>query len=73
MITEQLPLSTVPSSPSALRPADSFAGHQMNTPWDALHRAYFNSEALWTYLTTPLLLATDGGHVEETEPWREWT
>jgi hypothetical protein len=27
---------------------DSFAGHQMNTPWDPLHRAYFNGEALWT-------------------------
>jgi hypothetical protein len=33
-------------------PRDSFAGHQMSTPWDALHRAYFNGEALWTYLTT---------------------
>jgi hypothetical protein len=31
-----------------LSPIDSFAGHQMNTPWDALHRAYFNAEALWT-------------------------
>ena len=30
-------------------PRDSFAGHQMSTPWDALHRAYFNGEALWTY------------------------
>jgi hypothetical protein len=29
-------------------PRDSFAGHQMSTPWDALHRAYFNGEALWT-------------------------
>lgn len=28
-------------------PKDSFAGHQINTPWDALHRAYFNGEALW--------------------------
>jgi hypothetical protein len=27
---------------------DSFAGHQMNTPWDPLHRACFNGEALWT-------------------------
>ena len=27
-------------------PKDSFAGHQMITPWDALHRAYFNGEAL---------------------------
>ena len=52
-------------------PRDSFAGHQMNTPWDPLHRAYFNGEALWTYLTTPFLLAMDGVRVEETEPWRE--
>jgi hypothetical protein len=41
-------------------PRDSFAGHQMSTPWDPLHRAYFNGEALWTYLTTPFLLAMDG-------------
>ena len=52
-------------------PRDSFAGHQMNTPWDALHRAYFNGEAVWTYLTTPFVLAMDGVRVEETEPWRE--
>jgi hypothetical protein len=52
-------------------PTDSFAGHQMNTPWDPLHRAYFNGEALWTYLTTPFLLAMDGVQVEEAEPWRE--
>jgi hypothetical protein len=52
-------------------PKDSFAGHQMNTPWDQLYRAYFNGEALWTYLTTPFLLATDGVRVEETAPWRE--
>src|SRR5262249_1205477 len=52
-------------------PKDSFAGHQMSTPWDPLHRAYFNGEALWTYLTTPFLLAKDGVEVEETEPWQE--
>ncbi len=52
-------------------PKDSFAGHQMNTPWDPLHRAYFNGEALWTYLTTPFLLAMEGVCVEETEPWSE--
>jgi hypothetical protein len=52
-------------------PRDSFASHQMSTPWDALHRAYFNGEALWTYLTTPFLLAMDGVRVEETEPWLE--
>jgi hypothetical protein len=43
----------------------------MSTPWDALHRAYFNGEAQWTYLTTPFLLAMDGVQVEETESWRE--
>jgi hypothetical protein len=52
-------------------PKDSFAGHQLNTPWDPLHRAYFNGEALWTYLTTPFLLATDQVRIEETESWRE--
>jgi hypothetical protein len=52
-------------------PTDSFAGHQMQTPWDELHRAYFNGEALRTYLTTPFLLAGDGVHVEETEPWKQ--
>ncbi|NJM91521.1 MAG: hypothetical protein HC861_01570 [Rhodospirillaceae bacterium] len=54
-------------------PRDSFAGHQMNTAWDPLHRAYFNGYALWTYLTTPFLLAMDGVRVEETEPWHEGT
>ena len=52
-------------------PTDSFAGHQMQTPWDQLHRAYFNGEALWTYLTTPFLLARKEVHVEETEPWQQ--
>jgi len=52
-------------------PRDSFAGHQMDTPWNALHRAYFNGYAMWTYLTTPFLLAMDGVRVEETEPWQE--
>jgi len=52
-------------------PRDSFAGHQMSTTWDALHRAYFNGYALWTHLTTPFLLAMDGVRVEEVEPWRE--
>lgn len=52
-------------------PRDSFAGHQMNTPWDALHLAYFSCEAIWTYLTTPFVLAMDGVRIEEIEPWRE--
>src|SRR5579859_3665916 len=52
-------------------PRDSFAGHQMSTPWDPLHRAYFNGYALWTYLTTPFNLAMNGVAVEEIESWRE--
>ena len=52
-------------------PRDSFAGHQMSTALDPLHRAYFNGEALWTHLTTPFLLAMNGVRVEETETWRE--
>lgn len=52
-------------------PRDSFAGHQMHTPWDPLHRAYFNGEALWTYLATPFAFTMDGFRVEETAAWLE--
>jgi hypothetical protein len=55
-----------------LAPRDSFAGHQMHTPWDPLHLAYFNGEALWTYLATPFAFAMDDGfRVEETAPWQQ--
>lgn len=43
-----------------LTPRESFDGHTFATPWDPLHRAYFNGYALWTYLTTPFLLGLDG-------------
>ncbi|MDD1520689.1 MULTISPECIES: hypothetical protein [Bradyrhizobium] len=52
-------------------PRASFAGHDMRTTWDPLHRAYFNGYALWTYLTTPFLLAMDGFEIREIEPWSE--
>ncbi|HYB39162.1 MAG TPA: hypothetical protein VEF72_27860 [Mycobacterium sp.] len=39
-------------------PRESFAGHGLTTPWDPLQRAYFNGYALWTYLTTPFLMAS---------------
>lgn len=70
---EQVSIEKSDGTVVARRPAprDSFAGHQMSTPWDALHRAYFNGEALWTYLTTPFVLAMDGVAVEEIEPWQE--
>jgi hypothetical protein len=52
-------------------PRESFAGHDLTTPWDPLHRAYFNGYALWTYLTTPFLLTMPGFGVTEIEPWNE--
>ncbi|MEV7239444.1 hypothetical protein AB0N06_37950 [Streptomyces sp. NPDC051020] len=52
-------------------PRTSFDGHVLETPWDPLDRAYFNGYALWTYLTTPFLLAMPGFDVEEIEPWQE--
>src|SRR5262245_16648027 len=52
-------------------PRTSFAGHQVSTAWGPLHRAYFNGYALWTYLTTPFLLAMDGVRIEEADCWRE--
>jgi hypothetical protein len=48
-----------------MNPRASFQGHEFATPWDPLHRAYFNGYALWTYLTTPFLLAMDGVTVRE--------
>src|SRR5262245_2310246 len=52
-------------------PRASFAGHEMTTPWDPLHRGYFNGYALWTYLTTAFLLTMDGVQVTEGQPWTE--
>ena len=51
-----------------LNPRESFGGHEFATPWDPLQRAYFNGYALWTYLTTPFLLALDGVSVREVAP-----
>jgi hypothetical protein len=51
-----------------LHPRDSFAGHGMDTPWDRLQLAYFAGYAMWTYLTTPFLLAMDGVASEELSP-----
>jgi len=52
-------------------PRESFSGHTMNTPWDPLHRAYFNGYAMWTYLTTPFFMAMPGFEVSEIEPIKE--
>jgi hypothetical protein len=52
-------------------PRAHFAGHVLDTPWDPLDRAYFNGYALWTYLTTPFLMAMPGFEVTEIAPWQE--
>jgi hypothetical protein len=51
-----------------LNPRESFDGHEFETPWDPLQRAYFNGYALWTYLTTPFLLTLEGVSVREIAP-----
>ena len=52
-------------------PRASFEGHVRETPWDDIHVAYFASEALWTYFTTPFLYTYPGFVAEELAPWRE--
>jgi hypothetical protein len=51
-----------------LNPRQSFDGHELDTPWDPLQRAYFNGYALWTYLTTPFLLTLEAVSVREIAP-----
>jgi hypothetical protein len=52
-------------------PRAAFAGHVIDTPWDPLHRAYFNGYAMWTYLTTPFFMTMPGFEVVEISPWQE--
>ncbi|BDI32463.1 hypothetical protein CCAX7_45140 [Capsulimonas corticalis] len=49
-------------------PEKSFEGQQRETPWDDIHVAYFQGEALWTYLTTPFLYTYEGFATEEIAP-----
>jgi len=52
-------------------PRRAFEGQTYETPWDDLHIAYFDSYALWTYLTIPFLYTYPGFVTEELEPWHE--
>jgi hypothetical protein len=49
-------------------PEASFIGQGRETPWDPLHVAYFQGEALWTYLNTPFLYAQPGFITDEIAP-----
>lgn len=69
----QLTLETTDGQVLQMRtsPEASYAGHQRETPWDDLHAAYFTSEALWTYLTTPFLYTYPGVATTEIAPIEE--
>lgn len=49
-------------------PDASFEGQVRETPWDPIHVAYFQGEALWTYLNSPFLYTQDGFATEEIAP-----
>jgi hypothetical protein len=49
-------------------PEQSFEGQELETPWDAVHVAYFSGEALWTYLNTPFLYTQDRFISQEISP-----
>jgi hypothetical protein len=57
-------------TPACVRddPEQSFDGQELETPWDAVHVAYFSGEALWTYLNTPFLYTQDRFMTEEISP-----
>ena len=52
-------------------PRRAFEGQNANTPWDDLHVTYFDSYALWTYLTIPFLYTYPGFVTDELPPWQE--
>lgn len=52
-------------------PRTAFDGQSFEPPWDELQIAYFNSYALWTYLTIPFLYAHPAFITEELPPWQE--
>jgi len=52
-------------------PRTMFDGQSFESQWDDLQVAYFNSYALWTYLTIPFLYAHPAFVTEELPPWRQ--
>lgn len=52
-------------------PRESFTGYAMETPWSTAQVAYFAGYTMWTYLTSPFILARPGVVAEEIEPWTE--
>jgi hypothetical protein len=52
-------------------PRAEFNGHDLDTPWDLLHRMYFASYAMWSYLTAPFSLAMPGVQLWDIDPIEE--
>lgn len=52
-------------------PRASFAGHDLESGWDPVQRAYFGCYAMWSYLTVPFSLAMPGAQVWDVEPLEE--
>ena len=61
-VPDRLTLETLDGEVCEMRndPDTAFEGHVRETPWDKFHAAYFASEALWTYLTSPFLYTYPG-------------
>jgi len=49
----------------------AFADVRHRLWWDRLDILYFATYAVWTYLSTPFVLARDDYQVSEIEPWRQ--
>lgn len=53
------------------QPRTSFSGFAMETHWSDPQLAYFAGYTMWTYLTSPFILAQPGVVAEEITPWSE--
>jgi hypothetical protein len=52
-------------------PREHFSGHDLDTKWDPLDRAYFNGYAMWTYLNAPFMFNMPEVRTEEVAPIQE--
>ena len=52
-------------------PHRAFLDHARDTGWDELHSLFFCGFSVWSYLTTPFLLAHPEVEAEELPPWHE--
>lgn len=54
-----------------LNPRNSFAGHNLESPWTSLQLAYFTGYAMWTYFNAPFVFSEPGYTVKELDTWEE--